>query len=88
MVCRSRLHRLGLSHTESLRITERYRRVDFGHMELDITYEDPGTFDAPLHVVVTMEFAADDAMLESVCNEAPQGNSSYTELTQFNSSGS
>ena len=69
------LHRQGLSHTESLRITERYRRLDFGHLQLDITYEDPGTFDSPLHVVFAMEFAADDEMLETVCNEAPQGNS-------------
>ena len=69
------LHNQGLSHTESLRITERYRRLDFGHIELDITYEDPGTFDSPLHVVVMLEFAADDEMLETVCNEAPQGNS-------------
>ncbi len=69
------LHRQGLAHTESLRITERYRRVDFGHMQLDISYEDPGTFDTPLQVTVALEFATDDEMLESVCNEAPQGNS-------------
>ena len=70
------LHNQGLSHTESLRITERYRRLDFGHMQLEVTYEDPGAFDSPLHVVFAMEFAADDEMLETVCNEAPQGNSS------------
>ena len=69
------LHNQGLSHTASLRTTERYRRLDFGHIELDITYEDPGTFESPLRVVFALEFAADDEMLETVCNEAPQGNS-------------
>ena len=42
------LHPEGLAHTEKLRITERYRRLDFGHMQVDVTYDDPGTFDAPL----------------------------------------
>lgn len=69
------LHNQGLSHTENLRITERYRRPDFGHLQLEVTYEDPGTFDSPLQVVVTMQFATDDELLETVCNEAPQGNS-------------
>ena len=61
------LHRRGLSHTESLRITERYRRVDYGHMELEVTYEDPGAFTEPWGFSVTMELAADTEMLESVC---------------------
>jgi len=71
------LHPEGLSHTENLRITERYRRLDFGHMQVDVTYEDPGTFDSPLHVVVALEFAADDEMLELVCNEASEGGTKH-----------
>jgi hypothetical protein len=67
------LHPEGLQHTDKLRITERYRRTDFGHMQVDVTYDDPGTFDAPLHVVVNLEVAADDEMLELVCNEATEG---------------
>jgi hypothetical protein len=67
------LHGEGLSHTEHLRITERYHRLDFGHMRLDVTYEDPGTFGSPLHEVVQMEYAADDELLEVVCNEDSQG---------------
>ena len=71
------LHPEGLSHTESLRITERYRRLDFGHMQVDVTYEDPGTFDTPLHAVVALEFAADDEMLELVCNESSEGGAKH-----------
>jgi hypothetical protein len=66
------LHQEGYPHTDKLRITERYRRLDFGHMQLDVTYDDPGTFDSPLHASVKMEFA-DDVILESVCNEATEG---------------
>ena len=66
------VHRDGLPHTESLRVTERYTRLDFGHMRLDVTFEDPGTFDAPLHADIDMEFQADNEMLETVCNEASE----------------
>jgi hypothetical protein len=67
------LHGEGLGHTEKLRITERYRRLDFGHIQLDVTYDDPGTFDSPLHATVALEYAADDELLEVVCNEASEG---------------
>jgi hypothetical protein len=67
------LHGEGLGHTEKLKITERYRRPDFGHIEIDVTYDDPGTFDKPLHTTVTLEYAADDELLEVVCNEASAG---------------
>jgi hypothetical protein len=67
------VHRDGLPHTESLRVTERYTRLDFGHMRLDVTFEDPGTFDMPLHAEIDMEFQADNEMLETVCNEASEG---------------
>jgi len=74
---RTWLHRRGLSHTEDLRITERYRRQDFGHMQLDVTYDDPGTFDSPLHASVAMEFVADDELLETVCNEGSEASSHW-----------
>ncbi len=63
----------GLSHTDQLRITERYRRSDFGHIVVDVTYEDPGAFESALHAVIDMEFIADEEMLETVCTEAYGG---------------
>jgi hypothetical protein len=71
------LHTEGLGHTEKLRVTERYRRPDFGHVQLDITYDDPGTFESPLHVAVKLEYAADDELLETVCNEASEGGTKH-----------
>lgn len=63
----------GLSHTDQLRITESYRRSDFGSIEVSVTYEDPGAFESELHAVIGMEFVADDEMLETVCTEAYGG---------------
>ena len=67
------LHGEGLGHTEKLRITERYKRPDFGHIQLDITYDDPGTFTSPVHASVNLEYVTDDQLLELVCNEATEG---------------
>ena len=74
---RTWLHTRGLPHTERLRITERYHRSDFGHIQIEVTYEDPGTFDSPLHALIDMEFLADDEMLETVCNESSEGRSHW-----------
>ena len=74
---RTWLHTRGLPHTEQLRITERYHRSDFGHIQVDVTYEDPGTFDSTLHAVIQMQLVADDEMLETVCNESSEGRSHW-----------
>jgi hypothetical protein len=71
------LHANGLEHTEQLRMTERYRRTDFGHMQVQVTYEDPGAFREPLHVTVDMELAADDVILEIVCDESTEGGTKH-----------
>jgi hypothetical protein len=78
------LTREGLPHTESLRITERYTRLDYGRMTLEITYDDPGTFIEPVHATVDLVLRpADTAMLEVICNESETGQQHYSgELSQ------
>lgn len=80
---KSWLTREGLPHTDKLRLTERYTRNDFGHMTLEIFYEDPGVFTEPVQATVDMEFRADTEMLETVCVESETGRSHYSgEITQ------
>lgn len=69
------LHRDGLPHTDQLTITERYRRPDFGHIELEVTYEDPGTFTQPVQASIDLEYRATE-IFENVCNESERGLSS------------
>jgi len=64
--------RNGLSHTEALRVTERYRRSDFGHLEVEVTYADPGGYAKPWSFTTKMEVAADTEMLESVCERSSE----------------
>ncbi len=67
---RTWLDRAGHPHSESLRVTERFRRVDFGHMQFQITYDDPETLTKPLSFTLAVNYAADTDMLENVCNES------------------
>jgi hypothetical protein len=67
---RSWLDRAGHPHSESLRVTEKFHRVDFGHMQFQITYNDPETLTKPLSFSLAVNYAADTDMLESVCNES------------------
>jgi hypothetical protein len=66
---RTWLDRAGHPHSEKLRVTEKFRRVDFGHMQYQIIYDDPETLTKPLTVSLTVNYRADTDMLESVCNE-------------------
>ena len=64
---RTWLNDRGLPHTEALRMTERYQRLDVGHLRIDVTFTDPSTYRKPLNLVVNMDLAADTEMLEAVC---------------------
>ena len=57
----------GHPQTESLRITERLRRRDFGHMDLEMTLEDPTVFTRPITITKERLLAPDTELLEDVC---------------------
>ena len=59
----------GHPHTEALHVTERFHRTDFGHIDLQVTFEDPAVYAKPLVVPVRMQLAADDELIEFVCRE-------------------
>jgi hypothetical protein len=59
----------GHPHTEALRITERFRRVNIGRIDLQVTLEDRGAYARPWTVPVNVELAADTDLIEYVCNE-------------------
>ena len=64
---RTWLNNVGLPHTEKLRVTERYTRPDLGHLNVDVTFTDPDTFEKPLTFSTAMELVTDTEMLEEVC---------------------
>jgi hypothetical protein len=66
---RSWLDYEGHPHTEALRIVERYRRRDVGHLDVEVTFEDPGAYSKPWTVSVPLELFPDTELLEFVCKE-------------------
>jgi hypothetical protein len=62
----------GHPHTSQLRVIERFRRPDFGHLDYDVTIDDPGAYTRPfvLHGHSTLE--TDTELMEYICNENNQ----------------
>jgi hypothetical protein len=51
------------------KIIERFSRPDFGHMQIDVTIDDPKAYTDPFTVRVTHELMLDTNLIEFVCNE-------------------
>jgi len=67
------LDQLGSPFTEALTLTERFRRVNFGNMEIDITIDDPKAYAKPFTVRVEHVIVADGwEMVEFICHENQQ----------------
>jgi hypothetical protein len=60
----------GNPFTDALTLTERFRRVDFGHLDIDVTIDDPKAYTKPFTVRVEQEIVADGSeMIEFICHE-------------------
>jgi hypothetical protein len=59
----------GRPQTEALHVTERFRRVNFGHLEIQSTVDDPKAYTKPFTVKQNLHLLADSEILENICNE-------------------
>jgi hypothetical protein len=59
----------GHPHSDALRVTERFRRPDFGHLFIDISIDDVKAYAHPWTVTEDFLLEADGELLEYVCNE-------------------
>jgi len=59
----------GVPHTDALKVIERYRRPDFGHLEVEITMEDTGAFTRPHTFKRGFILLTNWEIHEYVCNE-------------------
>lgn len=60
---------IGHPRSESLRLTEAFRRRDFGHLEIQVTVDDPKTYTKPVTIRVNNRLLPDTELLEGFCNE-------------------
>jgi len=63
------LDQLGHPSSEAMRTTERFHRVDFGHLEITSTVDDPVDYKKPFTVTQPLTLQTDTDLLELVCNE-------------------
>jgi hypothetical protein len=59
----------GRPHSEALRVTERFRRLDFWHLSVEITIDDSKAYERPWTVTQEFLLNADTELIEYVCNE-------------------
>ena len=66
---RTWLDAAGHPRSESMHITERYRRRDLGHMDLEITFNDPKYYTRPFSIKTGLTLLPDTDLFEYVCAE-------------------
>jgi len=63
----------GSPQTDAAKITERYRRLNYGTLKIDVTIDDPKAYTAPFSVRVNQKLMVDERMdaeiIEFICGE-------------------
>jgi hypothetical protein len=62
----------GSPFTDKLKLTERFTRLNYGTLRIDITVDDPKAYTKPWTVRITQRLTPEDEMIEFVCNENEQ----------------
>jgi hypothetical protein len=61
--------RRGNPLTGAAKVTERFRRINYGHMELEITVDDPKAYTRPWSVTLHEDIVLNTEIMEYFCNE-------------------
>jgi hypothetical protein len=62
----------GSPYSQQAKFTERFRRLDYSHLQIDMTLEDPKAYTKPFTVRVDQRVVPDGELIEFVCNENQQ----------------
>jgi hypothetical protein len=63
------IDRNGSPLTSAARVTERFRRPDFGHLQIEVTVNDPKAYSRPWTVTLTQDLAVDTELLDYHCTD-------------------
>ena len=63
------LDRMGHPHSEGLHVIERFRRRDAGHLDVEVTIDDPKTYSKPITYMQRQTLVPDEDLLEYFCAE-------------------
>ena len=63
------IDQLGKPATEALHVIERFRRKDFGHMDIQVSIDDPKAYTKPWTITEPAKLSAAVELMEFICNE-------------------
>jgi hypothetical protein len=66
---RTWLDAMGHPHSDALRLVERFRRRDTGHLEIEVTIHDPKSYTKPITYTIKTTLVPDEDLLEYFCSE-------------------
>jgi hypothetical protein len=69
----------GSPMTSAARVTERFRRVSYGTLEVDVTVDDPKAYTRPWTVTLKHDIVLDTDLIEEFCLENEQDTKLFTQ---------
>ena len=61
------LDRNGSPMTDAAKVTERFRRLNYGNMQIEVTVDDPKAYTAPWTVLLNQYIMINTELLEDIC---------------------
>jgi hypothetical protein len=71
------LDRAGNPITTAATITERFRRPNYGHLEIEVTVDDPKAYTAPWTVTLKQHLVVDTELIDYYCGENERDSAHY-----------
>jgi hypothetical protein len=59
----------GSELTSAAKVRERIRRLDYGHMQIDVTVDDPKAYTKPWNVTLKERIVLDTELVDEICLE-------------------
>ena len=72
---------VGSPFTDAAKVTERFRRVNVGNLEIDVIVDDPKAYTKPWSVTVKQRLMPDNELMEFICNENERSSSHFVKQT-------
>ena len=66
---RTPLDAVGHPRSEAMHVTERFRRRDYGHLDTEMTFDDPSIYTRPFTVRINYELVPNNDIFEMFCGE-------------------
>ena len=66
---RTPLDAIGHPRSEGMHVTERFRRRDFGHLDSEMTFDDPQMYSRQFTVKVGYDLVQDNDIFEMFCSQ-------------------